>query len=89
VKDLTHRRIQPNVLRHARRLAGRVVEDVPKDTRARSFVGEVASSAHELQPARLLILLRIQHIAALTAETEGDLFQLRLLVSRIVIDVVA
>ena len=47
-KKATHRRIRPHILRHARRLSHRIIQDIPEHTRRRRLLGILASAAGKL-----------------------------------------
>ena len=70
------RRVGANVLCDTGCLAGRVVEVVAEDARRLGVFGELAGSAGKLQLEVALILLGVQHVGALRAESEGHLLEL-------------
>ena len=78
----THRWIAADVLRHAGRLAGGVVHGVAEDARRGGLLGEVAGAARKHELAVDLVLLGVQHVAALGAKAERDLFDRLLTVAR-------
>lgn len=69
-----------NILRDTGRLTGRGVEDVAEDAGGLGVLGVLAGPAGELQLVRIHILLGVEHVGALGAETKCDL--LKLLVAR-------
>ncbi len=74
---MTHRRIGAHVLRHARRLAYRVVQVVPKHAARGRRLAELAGAAGEHQHVILSVFFRVEHVGALAAEAEGCLVSVR------------
>jgi hypothetical protein len=76
MRHVTNRRVGADVLCDTGCLAGRVVEVVAEDARRLGVFGELACSAGKLELEVALVLLGVQHVGALRAESEGHLLEL-------------
>lgn len=78
-KGATNRRITADVLGHTGGLARARVQDIAENARRLRVLGVETCPACKLQFMHLLVLLGVEHVGALGAEAESNLFVFGLL----------